>query len=53
MIGGYVVAFVEVLVVALIPEGSRYKDVFVFLLLILVLVFRPSGILKAPAQKAG
>ncbi len=53
MIGGYIVAFVEVLVVALIPEGSRYKDVFVFLLLILVLVFRPSGILKAPAQKAG
>lgn len=53
MFGGYVVAAVEVLVVALIPEGSRYKDVFVFLLLILVLVFRPSGILRSPAQKMG
>ena len=53
MFGGYIVAAVEVLTVALIPEGSRYKDVFVFLLLILVLVFRPSGLLKTPAQKMG
>ncbi len=53
LFGGYVVAIVEVLVVALIPEGSRYKDVFVFLLLIMVIVFRPSGILRAPVQKMG
>ena len=53
MFGGYIVAAVEVLVVALIPEGSRYKDVFVFLLLILVLVFRPSGLLRAPEKKMG
>lgn len=53
MFGGYIVAAVEVLTVALIPEGSRYKDVFVFLLLILVLVFRPSGLLKTPTQKMG
>jgi branched-chain amino acid transport system permease protein len=53
VLGGYIVAAVEVLVVALIPEGSRYKDVFVFLLLILVLVFRPSGLLKTPKQKMG
>lgn len=53
LFGGYVVAIVEVLVVALIPEGSRYKDVFVFLLLIIVIVFRPSGILRAPVQKMG
>jgi len=53
VLGGYIVAAVEVLVVALIPEGSRYKDVFVFLLLILVLVFRPSGLLKTPEQKMG
>jgi branched-chain amino acid transport system permease protein len=53
MFGGYIVAAVEVLVVALIPEGSRYKDVFVFLLLILVLVFRPSGLLGTREQKMG
>lgn len=53
MYGGYIVAAVEVLVVALIPEGSRYKDVFVFLLLIVVLVFRPSGLLRTPEKKAG
>lgn len=53
MLGGYVVAAIEVVVVTLVPEGSRYKDVFVFLLLIVVLVFRPSGILKANPQKMG
>lgn len=53
ILGGYVVAAIEVVVVTLVPEGSRYKDVFVFLLLIAVLVFRPSGILKANPQKMG
>jgi len=53
MFGGYVLAIVEVLIVALVPEGSRYKDVGVFLLLILVLVFRPSGLIRAAPQKMG
>ena len=53
MFGGYIVAAIEVLVVALIPEGSRYKDVVVFLILILVLVFRPSGLLGTREQKMG
>ena len=43
--GGYLVAFVEVLIVALFNEGSRYKDVVVFLALIVFLVLRPNGIL--------
>jgi branched-chain amino acid transport system permease protein len=42
-----------VLIVALIPQGSQYKDVFVFLILILVLVFRPTGIFGRPPQKVG
>ena len=53
MFGGYVLALIEVLIVALVPEGSRYKDVGVFLLLILVLVFRPSGLARAAPQKMG
>jgi len=52
-VGGYVLALLEVLIVALIPEGSQYKDVFVFLILILVLVFRPSGIFGRSSQKVG
>jgi len=52
-LGGYLLAALEVLVVALVPQGSQYKDVFVFLILILVLMFRPSGILRRAAQKMG
>ena len=53
MFGGYVLGLFEVLVVGWIPNGSQYKDVFVFLILILILVFRPSGLFKAPATKVG
>lgn len=52
-IGGYALAIFEVLVVALVPNGSQYKDVFVFGILIAILVFRPSGLLGTPQQKMG
>ncbi len=51
--GGYILALFEVLVVALVPNGSQYKDVFVFLILIGILVFRPSGLLGTPQTKVG
>jgi branched-chain amino acid transport system permease protein len=53
MLGGYALALFEVLVVALVPRGSQFKDVFVFMILIGILVFRPSGILGTPQQKMG
>lgn len=53
MAGGYLLALFEVLVVQLVPKGSQYKDVFVFLVLIMILVFRPSGLFKAPVEKMG
>lgn len=52
-VGGYVLALLEVLIVALVPLGSQYKDVFVFLTLIVVLVFRPSGIFRRAPPKVG
>ncbi|MHB8727116.1 MAG: branched-chain amino acid ABC transporter permease [Casimicrobiaceae bacterium] len=52
-VGGYVLALLEVLIVALVPQGSQYKDVFVFLILILVLVFRPTGIFGRAPVKVG
>jgi len=51
--GGYALALLEVLIVALVPQGSEYKDVFVFLVLILTLVFRPTGIFGRAPQKVG
>lgn len=51
--GGFILAIFEVLIVALVPYGSTYKDVAVFIILILILVFRPSGLLKSKPQKMG
>ena len=52
-VGGYVLALLEVLIVVFVPQGSQYKDVFVFLVLILVLVFRPTGIFGRKPPKLG
>ncbi|HBE79455.1 MAG TPA: branched-chain amino acid ABC transporter permease [Firmicutes bacterium] len=45
-LGGYVLGLSEILLVALLPPAySGYRDAFVFIILILVLLFKPSGIL--------
>lgn len=45
-LGGYVLGLSEILLVALLPAMySGYRDAFVFVILILVLLFRPAGIL--------
>jgi branched-chain amino acid transport system permease protein len=43
MLGGYFLGIVEALGVLIMP--SEYKDVIAFSLLVLVLIFRPRGIL--------
>jgi len=46
VLGGYVLGFAEIFFVGLLPpEFSGYRDAFVFLLLILVLLVRPQGLL--------
>lgn len=45
MIGGFVIGMVEILAAAYIPHGGEYKDVFAFVILILVLYFMPTGIM--------
>jgi branched-chain amino acid transport system permease protein len=46
VIGGYLLGFLEVLVVLILPvELSAYRDVFVFLLLVVTLLIRPQGIM--------
>jgi branched-chain amino acid transport system permease protein len=46
VLGGFVLGVVESLCVGLIPEyGSRYQQMWAFLVLIAILYFRPTGIL--------
>ena len=43
--GGFILGIVEVMATQYLPLGSGYKDMWAFLVLIAVLVFRPSGLL--------
>jgi len=52
MMGGYLLGLAEVLFVGLLPpEYSGYRDTFVFLLLILILLVRPSGLFGRQLQE--
>lgn len=44
IVGGFLLAFLEMFASAYIPGGSRYQDVIGFVIVILFLVFKPSGI---------
>jgi branched-chain amino acid transport system permease protein len=45
VLGGLVIGVVEAMSTQYVPRGSEWKDVWAFVVLILVLVFRPSGLL--------
>lgn len=45
VLGGFLMAIVETFSAAYIPGGSAIRDVFSFLVVLLFLIFRPSGIL--------
>ena len=45
VLGGFIIGFSEVVAVALFPDLAGFKDAFAFIFLILVLLFRPTGIL--------
>lgn len=45
VLGGFVLGMVEVMAVEYVPHGSAWRDAWAFAVLILVLVFRPSGLL--------
>lgn len=42
--GGFILGIVEVMAVQYLPQGSGYKDLWAFVVLILVLVFKPTGL---------
>jgi branched-chain amino acid transport system permease protein len=52
MLGGLLIGLLEFFVAQYIPDGSSLRDIFVFGALILVLLFKPSGLLgTAIAEK--
>jgi len=49
MIGGFILGAVEILVAAFFP--STYRDFVAFTLLLILLIFRPYGILGKPTPQ--
>ncbi|MDO5145020.1 MAG: branched-chain amino acid ABC transporter permease [bacterium] len=45
VLGGLLIGFIEIVTVALFPQMSGYRDAFAFIVLILVLLFKPTGLL--------
>ncbi|MCX7855840.1 MAG: branched-chain amino acid ABC transporter permease, partial [Anaerolineae bacterium] len=51
MLGGYILGFVEIFTPVILPASS-YRDFVAFSILLVLLIFRPYGILGRPvAQK--
>lgn len=51
MAGGFLLGITESLAAGLLPNGSDWKDVIAFSILILVLLFRPSGLFGRHIQE--
>ena len=45
MIGGFLLGLGEIMLVAFLPTLTGYRDAFAFVVLIFILLFRPTGIL--------
>jgi branched-chain amino acid transport system permease protein len=45
VLGGLLLGFIEIMAIAMMPALSGYRDAFAFILLILVLLLKPSGLL--------
>lgn len=51
MLGGFVLGMSEILFVTFFPALSGYRDAFVFLILIIILLLKPDGILGTKTQE--
>ena len=45
MIGGLLLGFIEIMIVAFFPSLSGYRDAFAFVLLIVILLYKPTGLM--------
>jgi branched-chain amino acid transport system permease protein len=51
MLGGLALGLIETLVISYIPNGAAWEEAAIFLILALVLVFRPTGFLGQPTPQ--
>ena len=51
VLGGFLLGFVEIMLVAAFPALSGYRDAFAFILLIIVLLVKPTGLLGEKATE--
>ena len=45
MIGGYVIGLLEILLVAFFPDLAGYRDAYAFVILLVILLVKPTGII--------
>lgn len=45
VLGGFILGFIEIMIVAFLPELTGYRDAFAFVFLIIILLVKPAGLL--------
>ena len=45
MIGGMLLGLIEIMIIAFFPSLSGYRDAFAFILLIVILLMKPTGLM--------
>ena len=45
MLGGLILGFIEIMIIAFFPALSGYRDAFAFVLLIVILLYKPTGLM--------
>ena len=51
MIGGLLLGFIEIMTVAFLPSLSGYRDAFAFIVLVLVLLVKPTGLFGQQSEE--
>ncbi|MDI3472563.1 MAG: branched-chain amino acid transport system permease protein [Thermotogaceae bacterium] len=51
MLGGFLLGMIEIMLVAFLPRFAGYRDIFAFIILIIILMYKPSGILGAKLEE--
>lgn len=45
VLGGFIIGFVEIMIIAFLPDLTGYRDAFAFILLIIILLIKPTGLM--------